>query len=379
MSRNASQIMLDIQSSINQRYKAFDTDLDIYIKSWTRSNEGSAKKALANVARELQNFLKQRKGEIEKLSDTTRDKSPRNDQIRNFLLSAYLGEAIRDWDDIKQVGWQRDFYENRQGTLAFETIMKADQLASNTLQQALATNIVNDEVKAQQMTPICYFDKGSSIISAPYTNMPLVGVPVIATMADFRDIYAVLHEMGHYAYWHLNPNKRDFIKNQAESFRQPYDANEHTVYAWLEEVFADIFSSLTGGDEYNRQFRDFLLSRTGLSQDEFQQDDGEHPPVLIRPSVLEESVEWNALLDELKIEQNTLSEAKRQLKGLGNIIVSQLNDLTPLTDTPATIQTYKGQFVYANLKSFQPLTKLEDAAEELSNWNKDLIIIPWCC
>ncbi|MBI1878815.1 MAG: hypothetical protein HYR94_11455 [Chloroflexi bacterium] len=379
MNKRISAILTASKPAINNRYAALEADLEAHIRSWRQSSEGSEKKALATVGKELQSFLGQRKVEIEKLIFA--DPNPvKSEHIRQSLLMAYLGEAIRDWDDIKQAFLQRQFYETRTDLTAFETLKKADQLAYECLQKAKEAGALNDKINSQNIVPICYFDKNSSTISAPYTDLPLVGIPITATMTGQNDLYAILHEMGHFTYWHLEESRRNSIERKAEEIKNLNEAGEK-VYQWLEEIFADVFASLVGGAQYDQQFRDLLLSSTIPTQENFQRDDHEHPPTVIRPYAWGSgSEEWDSLLGELGIDKGDLSEAQEHLKTLADHIRIQLSGVTRLSKEPAITAVFTGQYVYDSLKSIEPITDLEESKAELTDWDKDLLpLIGICC
>jgi hypothetical protein len=444
MSQATSEIMRQVKETIDRRFAALDRDLHIHLTAWqpsktARKDRGYAvKMMLREMGSELKDFLSKRKDEIEKKVETLKqiedidalrealiqELAPyptkpdgatqetvgklldgsietiriRLDQIRNSLLMAYLEEAIRDWDDIKHVIRQRNFYGRKKEKLSIQTMLKGDHLAYQCLQQAIAAGIVPETTIA----PLCYFDKSGSTVSAPYTDLPLIGVPITATMQDHNDLYAILHEMGHYVYWHLKPEICQAIEDEARKFDNGQQDNN--PYAWREEIFADAFASLVGGEAYNRQFRQFLSSRAGLNINKFKKDDGHHPPILIRPYILDGSNEWDTLLEALGITkilasdkdtQTLQAEVKPALQTLAKFIKAKITENGKLTliQPPQDIKRFRGAYVYPETTGGiatsgqrpsrlpncenKPPERLEEYASELGRWDKDLDTIPW--
>jgi hypothetical protein len=336
---------------IDERFEALKSDLNIYQEFWAFSPNQSIEKALHHVVTELINFLDQRRIEIDQFVAQASEDQPfltelfetdpdqpldeptlnaRLGYFRNFLLWTYLQKAIQDSHDIRRIAQQRDFYRGRGQNNILQTLQQADQLALEYLKQAMENGLV--DIQQQSITPICYFDKTTSINRAPYTQLPLISLPITA-INSATDLFAVAHETGHFIYHHLDPVIAEQIDNFAglenpdSKYNQPYRPGEAyqglKTSAWVEEIFADVFASMVGGPDYDRQFRDFLLLGVALTQEAFEEDDGDHPPIMIRPYALQNpdsDLLWTDILAQLGVNRASLNTAETQLREIAGFM-----------------------------------------------------------
>ena len=228
--------LAEVEAIIDDRFAALDADLRQYIGSWIQTSD--ERKVLANVAKELREFLAQRKVDIESLFDDT---SVQQLHIKNTLLSSYIDKALADWQDLKRVATQREFYAGRADQNPFTTLKKADELARLGLGRAEEAGLID-----KPPTPICYFEKNIAITESPYTTLPLISVPLTAISLEI-DLYAVVHEIGHYVFTYLNKSAKENIvaETKKDKYNQPYrheeKAKDNLVSKWTEEIFADLF------------------------------------------------------------------------------------------------------------------------------------------
>jgi hypothetical protein len=402
---------------IDERFEALKSDLNIYQEFWAFSPNLSIEKALAHVVTELIIFLDKRRDEIDQfVAQASQDQSfltelfevdlaksldeptlsARSGYFRNFLLWTYLQKAIQDSHDIRRIAQQRDFYRGRGQNNILKTLQQADQLALEYLNQAMENGLV--DIQQQNITPICYFDKTTSINRAPYTQLPLISLPITA-INSATDLFAVAHEMGHFIYNHLNPviarEIDNFISQDKynESYRDQETYPDLKTSAWVEEIFADVFASMVGGPDYDRQFRDFLLLGAALTQEAFEEDDGDHPPIMIRPYALQNPDSdrlWTDILAELGVDRAPLNPAETQLREIAGFMrqrlglmakeegYSELDQINPYQgDYP-----YQSQQLKEDPRPVQPGLRgeLDKFIRELEAWRKAEwpLICPGC-
>jgi len=383
--------LAEVEAIIDDRFAALDADLRQYIGSWIQTSD--ERKVLANVAKELREFLAQRKVDIESLFDDT---SVQQLHIKNTLLSSYIDKALADWQDLKRVATQREFYAGRADQNPFTTLKKADELARLGLGRAEEAGLID-----KPPTPICYFEKNIAITESPYTTLPLISVPLTAISLEI-DLYAVVHEIGHYVFTYLNKSAKENIvaETKKDKYNQPYrheeKAKDNLVSKWTEEIFADLFASLVGGKKYDEQFEGFLLGQAVLLQNisipnwepinEFLRDDQDHPPIFLRPLLLKDNLEWEQIVGDVL--SGTLSdEENKQFAALQKLIKKQGQEgearnlcrsiavhITKVSgDKPISfpVQAYTGPYVYEPKTKFDPLGELADFIKELQEWNRE--------
>ncbi len=115
--------------------------------------------------------------------------------------------------------------------------------------------------------------------------MALIGIPY--TCADWennaQDLLAIPHEIGHYVYWHgrIKEDETDkkYINLRTKIFSEltPYPSSWYP--SWVEEIFADIYSTLVAGPIGLFSLQNMLYDNL-----HWQEDDGRHPIPRLRPN-----------------------------------------------------------------------------------------------
>lgn len=158
-----------------------------------------------------------------------------------------------------------------------ETLALADSLAYKALQPAINTKLL------ENTTVITYFQKEPKVRVIPYAPLALIGIPYTCRDSDsnVQDFLAIPHEIGHHVFWHgkknyegltHKPNLRALIYGELT----PYPSTWYTT--WVEEIFADIYSTIVAGPVSALSLQDLLYDNL-----KFNEDDGYHPVPRIRP------------------------------------------------------------------------------------------------
>ena len=130
---------------------------------------------------------------------------------------------------------------------------------------------------------ITYLHKSPSIRVIPYFNIALVGIPPTVGSTP-RDYLAIPHEVGHLIYWLgkvKSESSEDTVSISSIFKREKLEKNV-IANRWIEEIFADIYGVSLAGPAIALSFQDLALQ---LEQDEFFEDDGDHPPPILRPII----------------------------------------------------------------------------------------------
>ncbi len=157
---------------------------------------------------------------------------------------------------------------------------------------------------------LLYFDKATGVQHYPFTAAVFVGTPYQSAFEG--DWMSIPHEIGHYLYWNLGQDTSGKLTlgNLADSRRWQeklkacvdsaiVSANvdeqgvlKRMLLSWLEEIFADVVGTRIGG----QPFVDSLLKRIERfagGEDDLKEDDGEHPPLCLRPLVRTHTLKLN--------------------------------------------------------------------------------------
>jgi hypothetical protein len=186
-----------------------------------------------------------------------------------YVLNVVLDQISFDLEVIQRAANQRI-----SGTPQMKvTLAKADNYALDALKPAQTHNYLPENT-----TVVTYFQKSASIRIIPYAPVALIGIPLTCTTV-FQDYLAIPHEVGHYVYRHGKmPNKEstsDYLDKQIVGI-------QHWARRWVEEIFADVFGTLSGGYAFALDFQEWQLKS---SLDEFVTDDLEHPVSVFRPQI----------------------------------------------------------------------------------------------
>lgn len=175
------------------------------------------------------------------------------------VMRATLDQVAFDMSIIQRINTQRS-----QKAL-LPTLETADKLAQ------LALNVAIDGGLLPQCSVLTYFNKSANIRLIPYAPMALIGIPFSAAKVK-RDFLAIPHEVGHFIYHH-SPGLAAQLHVNIPLY--PNWANH-----WIEEIFADVLAAYVAGPVCGLSLQELLLDN---SQDNFVEDDGQHPPGAIRP------------------------------------------------------------------------------------------------
>ena len=155
---------------------------------------------------------------------------------------------------------------------------------------------------------LLYFDKTTGIRNYPFTSAAFVGTPYQSAVED--DWMSIPHEIGHYLYWNLgkDPAGNLTLGNLADSLRWQEElracadsaassgatAAEQSLkrmfHSWLEEIFADVVGTHLGGEPFVKSL-ETRIERFAGGEDDLKLDDGEHPPLCLRPVVRTHTLE----------------------------------------------------------------------------------------
>lgn len=160
---------------------------------------------------------------------------------------------------------------------SLEILTRADKLAYMALKPAIDAALLNEAT-----TVITYFQKEPNVRVTPYANLALIGIPY--TCADIennaRDFLAIPHEAGHYVYSHGKMLFNDSVNSPTllaliNEEVTPYPS-WYTI--WIEEIFADIYTTLVAGPASVLSMLHMLFDNLDLMDDQ-----GSHPVPVIRP------------------------------------------------------------------------------------------------
>lgn len=224
----------------------------------------------------------------------------------DYVLGITLRQIAYDLEVIQRAAEQRMWNaKDIKGTLEI-----ADKLARKAIE--VAYNAPCNAIQGIKPIVITYFEKSHSVRVSPYDHVALIAVPFTCVPYDVtsgdqsskeradRDFVALLHELGHYVFWHGKVNDTFIHESLGERLKGMKDS-AMWCYQWIEEIFADVFGCLMGGPLIALDFQDMALV---TSAEEFAKDDQEHPVPAIRPMIyiktLEKTTKWkatSALLD----------------------------------------------------------------------------------
>ena len=145
------------------------------------------------------------------------------------------------------------------------TFTKADNLAQAALNVAIKADLL------PKTAVLTYLNKSPHIRILPYAPIALIGLPYTATEVDM-DFLAIPHEVGHYVYHHA--------AGLAAKLHALIPLYPDWINHWLEEIFADVYAAIVAGPIAGQSLQLLLQDN---DQEQFLNDDGEHPPDAIRP------------------------------------------------------------------------------------------------
>ncbi len=153
----------------------------------------------------------------------------------------------------------------------YDTLALATELSERALAQ------IKPGFQLEQTQVVTYLQKSPTIRVIPYAKVALIGVPYTAISVK-QDFLAIPHEIGHFVFWQgiLNNN------TLAQDLNRHVAKRPEWSYAWLEEIFADVFGCLIAGPTITLSFQDLQLQS---SKKDFLTNDEEHPVPILRPLI----------------------------------------------------------------------------------------------
>ncbi|MCP4428340.1 MAG: hypothetical protein GY803_27955 [Chloroflexi bacterium] len=155
-----------------------------------------------------------------------------------------------------------------------DVLALADKLGYKALLPVIGKRLL------RETTVITYFQKAPTVRIVPYAPIALIGIPY--TCLDIenngRDFLSIPHEIGHYIFWHAKIEENGVPLNAW--LRSQVPTQPAWRFAWLEEIFADVYGSLIAGPVIVADFQELLYDNLNLDE-----DDGDHPAAILRPFI----------------------------------------------------------------------------------------------
>lgn len=163
------------------------------------------------------------------------------------------------------------------------TLNEVDWLAIQALEAVTERDGNEGLIKPTQA--LSYFQKATRVRVIPYANAAFIGVPnTTVTIKDSyarenkRALLATAHEVGHHVYWHGMVNgKRLHI-----ALKQYLPDQPSWALGWLEELFADVYGALVGGEMIALSSQQMMLDNFPAA---LTHDDGHYPIGALRPMI----------------------------------------------------------------------------------------------
>lgn len=221
-----------------------------------------------------------------------------------YVLQKTLEQIANDLTVLEQIA--DDWTSSTEGRPKELPLKQATVMADNAFTFAYKNGFLKESISS-----FIYLHKTPVVRVIPYAKVALIGIPYTSVNPvsnngiTLQSLLAIPHEVGHFVYWngqHKGQSIRTYLIGQLKA------NNSSRYFHWLEEIFADVYSSYVGGTVTAQSIQDILLdNRPSL----FDLDDGCHPPAIIRPHVYAYTYEdakrgeiisgWEEKIDELKI------------------------------------------------------------------------------
>lgn len=234
---------------------------------------------------------------------------------KNYAQRVALTRIEADFRVMEQVVSQRLLYPN--GSPMRKPLDIADKLAHCAFKCA---STGNNNLLSLPPAVFTYFHKGARARVIPYATVAFVGIPTFCQGVK-QDFLAIAHEVGHFLYWHsiidrLIPDENtDHTKNFPDYIKR-----------WMEEIVADVVGCIIGGPVLALAFQDIELATT---ETQFYEDDGKHPPPIVRPLIYIEALE--------QLDSTKYSETIKKLKERWEPHYDQTKDVIEEYDTGDSI------------------------------------------
>jgi hypothetical protein len=284
-------------------------------------------------------------------------------------LNAQVGQALTDyWAPLGEVATQRRVAHYR------------DLLDDGTLQ----AQEYLDELGLGLPGVLIYFNKVATIKYCPYTRFAFIGTPYTQSVA--RDWMAIPHELGHYLYWNLGSTlsetrqrHQEIRKGAAAALQQvpelkqfnskESEAAETMLLSWLEETFCDVVGTRLSGVKFIESLQTLITSAAG-NVDDLMENDGRHPPLLMRPFVREHAhkLTWGTS----RVDWDSFFKTTFQLEGVQSLKLAVFPQITKsaiarmLKKTLVELLAAEESTMEAVIPAFQlPLPQIVPAIEAL--------------
>lgn len=196
-----------------------------------------------------------------------------------FLLEATVRQVSFDIDVLLRAMAHRNPASS--APVMRTTLGTADRLAVDALMPAVRHGLI------ERTVVLTYFQKTPTIRLIPYVPLAVIGCDFSAAGEPSR-LLGIAHETGHHVYRQLTVNYRENLDEQIESVVTTAAAAAPSPWprwllAWQEEIFADVYSALTGGPAAALALQQLILTGT---RRRLTVDDGDHPLDALRPEIL---------------------------------------------------------------------------------------------
>jgi hypothetical protein len=301
----------------------------------------------------IEDYIQKLKGALgdNPMDSNNASKVPNGYSIQ-YALHKTLLNVGRDLEVISNAAFSR--VVKGAGPEIAETLQLADYMAIEALKPAAHLIASEGDPKVQALT---YLNKRPLIRVIPYAPVALIGVPISSLNVNY-DLFAIPHEVGHYIYW--NGKTKD--SSSSFFYAVPEALRDFPVWIqkWGEEIFADVYGAIIAGPTIGVIFQNMQVD--GNTQDEFLQDDADHPTPILRPFVysavlrqIEQYKEWAEILDEdwnAHLERRELDRASFTPSNFNGLILNK-NPRELLVE--ATVAVFK--LVEAQFSKIPPDTK----------------------
>ncbi len=198
------------------------------------------------------------------------------EQPPEFVLRSILNQLAYDTSATERA------IKQRADPLLASALKQADVIAYNAMVPALGAN----NLLKQNARVITYFQRIPEVLVVPYADVALIGIPYSAigengvnTATSMRDYLSIPHEVGHYVYWRGTTTEG---RLHVELRRRVIAYGLGAYLNWLEEIFADVYGCLVGGEVMGLSAQDLHFDDLPSRLNE---DNQEHPAPVIRPVI----------------------------------------------------------------------------------------------
>ena len=281
------------------RWESLNSSIESYkaqLESHSLNIEGSSICALVSMLKNLQTFANAQLnfffdgfgGQNEYKLDESAESPP------SYVLGVTLKQIAYDLEIIQRAAEQRIWASESTDKKISHTLNRADHIAKEAIEAVYGTN----SIEGDPPTMITYFEKSHSVRFYPHSPIALLSIPFtcivdpstdnIHNQHTTPDYVTLLHELGHYIFWHGKVNGEHIHKTLNTSLLTWKKNEDSWCYKWVEEIFADFIGCWLGGHVIALSAQELALVATN---EEFIEDDEQHPVPAIRPQVYIETLQ----------------------------------------------------------------------------------------